>query len=118
MWCQRILPGLQEIILKMTYRYEGRSVARAAEARPRVHGLDRQGCCVLALAILGGVLSNAAEAGSVRSVALPDTEIVDLPKASNGIDYQLYVHVPPACKSVAKKCPSIRFRWPRPSSPI
>ncbi|MCB1575292.1 MAG: alpha/beta hydrolase, partial [Xanthomonadales bacterium] len=37
----------------------------------------------------------------------PDTQVVDLPKASNGIDYQLYVHVPPACKSVAKKCPVV-----------
>lgn len=39
--------------------------------------------------------------------ALPDTEVVEPPTAANGIDYQLYLHVPPACRTPEAACPAV-----------
>ena len=77
-----------------------RTVSKVRAAALRV-------CCALAMLAFGAACAFADGVPAERPFALPDTQVVDLPKASNGIDYQLYVHVPPACKSVAKKCPVV-----------
>ena len=77
-----------------------RTVSKVRAAALRV-------CCALAMLAFGAACAFADGVPAERSFTLPDTQVVDLPKASNGIDYQLYVHVPPACKSVAKKCPVV-----------
>lgn len=43
----------------------------------------------------------------VQPYAVPHSRIVDVPSASNGVDYQLYVHVPPACTAPEHRCPTV-----------
>ena len=40
-------------------------------------------------------------------VAIAGSSVVDLPRAGNGVDYQLYVHVPPACEAEDVRCPVV-----------
>lgn len=56
------------------------------------------------------VALSAAGAGSSLAQApfvLPETEIHPLPAAQNGIDYELYVKVPEACRTQAGGCPVV-----------
>ena len=46
-------------------------------------------------------------AAASLAFTIPDSEVIDLPTASNGVDYQLYVHVPPACREPQAKCPAV-----------
>ena len=55
---------------------------------------------VLASLMVFGVSTRAESA----PYTLPDTDVIDLPVASNDIDYQLYVHVPPGCRKRQPKC--------------
>ena len=63
--------------------------------------------CVLALVALTGGHARAVDTRPGQAFALPDTHVINLPKALNGVAYQLYVHVPPACRSAAEGCPVV-----------
>ena len=59
--------------------------------------------CICAIA---GCAQSAPGEASL-SYALPNSEIVRLPTSSNGIDYELYIHIPPACEDQEGGCPVI-----------
>ena len=42
-----------------------------------------------------------------EAYSLANTSVIDLTSTSNGIDYQLYVHVPPACSAPDAECPAV-----------
>lgn len=39
--------------------------------------------------------------------SLPGTEVVDMPTAANGVEYQIYVHVPDQCRVTNMRCPAV-----------
>lgn len=49
--------------------------------------------------------------GLIGAIAVPfaiaDSEVVDLPRASNDVDYQLYVHAPAQCREPESLCPVV-----------
>lgn len=64
----------------------------------------------LALPVLLSCAPAASQENSgteMRQYAIPDTQILSLETASNGIDYELYVHVPSACREEGRRCPAI-----------
>ena len=38
---------------------------------------------------------------------MPETTVVDMPTASNGVDYELFVFAPPACAEPDARCPTL-----------
>ena len=46
-------------------------------------------------------------AAAAVGFTVPDSEVVDLPQSTNGVSYELYVHVPPACRKRDAKCPAV-----------
>ncbi len=44
---------------------------------------------------------------AVAGFIIPNSHVIDLPVADNGIVYQMYVHVPPACSEPNVQCPAV-----------
>lgn len=66
---------------------------------------------MLAAAIIGGFsclsVAMAQTEQAEHPYSIPNTMVVDLPKSQNGVAYELYVHVPPACRETEKACPAV-----------
>ncbi|SFN60714.1 alpha/beta hydrolase [Dokdonella immobilis] len=69
------------------------------------HRAQRRAVAVFAVTAWLCAASTVLAAGHAFSVA--NTQVIDLPVSASGIRYQLYVHVPPACKAAKKSCPAV-----------
>ncbi|TDF37467.1 alpha/beta hydrolase [Alteromonadaceae bacterium M269] len=47
------------------------------------------------------------EVAKSEPYTLPNTEVVTRPKAKNGVNYQLYIHVPDACSKAEQGCKTV-----------
>jgi hypothetical protein len=55
----------------------------------------------------GGAVPASVIFAAMAGFVIPGSEGVDLAPSANGIAYQLYVHVPPACREPQAECPAI-----------
>ncbi len=46
-------------------------------------------------------------ASEEQAYSMPDTKVIELPTASNGVDYELYVYEPPTCREANASCPVV-----------
>jgi len=62
--------------------------------------------CLLSLSLIAQIALPGVVRAQDMPFAIPGTEVVTLPTADNGIDYELYIRVPEACRDDAP-CPAL-----------
>ncbi|MEZ5920130.1 MAG: alpha/beta hydrolase-fold protein [Parvularculaceae bacterium] len=50
---------------------------------------------------------SALLAAAAAQFSIPDTSVIDMPIAENGVAYQLYVYAPPPCRDEGAKCDTV-----------